>query len=217
MPIQYKPHLNAQAKEVEGKLQSSWGELSGDAGQNLQDDAQQVQACAMNVGQAVEEKFKAFVDKAKNRATQIFSPTANGSAIAMNNTLALPLALFGALPSSPTLAQVELNIQLGQPNYYGGLNIQGFPNPQLYYSRPILIQPLSPEYDQPVYLRVPPYQRQNWGAYCGRYNACQRKVYFVRDNWYRSIYAPRYRNMNNDWNRYNHGSDSDGGRPSELY
>ena len=80
MPIQYKPHLNAQAKEVEGKLQSSWGELSGDTGQNLQDDAQQVQACAMKVGQAVEEKFKAFVDKAKNRATQIFSPTANGSA-----------------------------------------------------------------------------------------------------------------------------------------
>jgi uncharacterized protein YjbJ (UPF0337 family) len=60
MPIQYKPHLNDQAKEVEGKLQSSWGDLSGGTGQNLQDDAQQVQACAMNVGQAVEEKFKAL-------------------------------------------------------------------------------------------------------------------------------------------------------------
>jgi uncharacterized protein YjbJ (UPF0337 family) len=52
--------LNDQAKEVEGKLQSSWGDLSGGTGQNLQDDAQQVQACAMNVGQAVEEKFKAL-------------------------------------------------------------------------------------------------------------------------------------------------------------
>jgi hypothetical protein len=124
----------------------------------------------------------------------------------MKNTLSLPLALLGALLGSPALAQVGINIQLGQPNYYGGLNIQGFPNPQLYNSRPILIQPLSPGYDQPVFLRVPPYQRQNWGAYCGRYNACQRKVYFVRDDWYRSIYAPRYRNMNNGRGRHNHGS-----------
>jgi hypothetical protein len=136
----------------------------------------------------------------------------------MNNTLALSLALLGTLSSvPPSLAQVDLNIQLGQPNYYGGLNIQGFPNPQLYNSRPVLIQPLAPEYDQPVYLRVPPYQRRNWGTYCRRYNACQRRVYFVQDNWYRSIYAPRYRNMNNGRNRYDHGGGSGSGsdRPSE--
>ena len=59
----------------------------------------------------------------------------------MKNTLSLPLALLGALLGSPALAQVGINIQLGQPNYYGGLNIQGFPNPQLYNSRPILTQP----------------------------------------------------------------------------
>jgi hypothetical protein len=81
----------------------------------------------------------------------------------MNNTFALPLALLGALLGSPSLAQVGFSIQLGQPNYYGGLNIQGFPNPQLYNSRPVFVRPLSPEYDQPVYLRVPAYQRQNWG------------------------------------------------------
>ena len=135
----------------------------------------------------------------------------------MKNTFALPLALLGALLGSPGLAQVDFSIQLGQPNYYGGLNIQGFPNPQFYNYSPVLIQPLSPEYSQPVYLRVPLYQRQSWGSYCGRYNACQRKVYFVRDNWYRSIYAPRYRNMNNGRNRYNHGNcnGNGNGRPVE--
>jgi len=138
----------------------------------------------------------------------------------MNNIFALPLALLGALLGSPGLAQVGFSIQLGQPNYYGGLNIQGFPNPQFYNSRPVFIRPLSPEYDQPVYLRVPACQRQNWGAYCGRYNACQRKVYFVQDNWYRSIYAPRYRHMNDGQNHYNRGksnSNSNGSssRPSE--
>ena len=135
----------------------------------------------------------------------------------MKNTFALPLALLGALLGSPGLAQVDFSIQLGQPNYYGGLNIQGFPNTQFYNYSPVLIQPLSPEYSQPVYLRVPLYQRQSWGSYCGRYNACQRKVYFVRDNWYRSIYAPRYRNMNNGRNRYNHGNGNGNGngRPVE--
>ena len=47
----------------------------------------------------------------------------------MNNSFALLLALLGALLGSPGLAQIGYSIQLGQPNYYGGLNIQGFPNP----------------------------------------------------------------------------------------
>jgi uncharacterized protein YjbJ (UPF0337 family) len=70
--IQHKRHLDTKAKEVEGKRQASWGEFSGDTGHNLQGDAQQTQAFALNLGQAVEEKFKAFVDNAKNRATQVF-------------------------------------------------------------------------------------------------------------------------------------------------
>ncbi len=67
--IQHKRHLYTQAKEVEGKLQG---------------DAQQVQAFALNLGQtlnlgqAVEEKFKTFVDKTKNRATQVFHQRLTG-------------------------------------------------------------------------------------------------------------------------------------------
>jgi hypothetical protein len=63
MSIQHKRHLDAQANELECKLQ---------------DDAQQTQAFALNLGQAVGEKFKAFVDKAKNRATQVFHQQLKG-------------------------------------------------------------------------------------------------------------------------------------------
>ena len=58
MSIQHKSHLDAQAKEVEGKLQASLGELAGDTDQNLQGDAQQAQAFALKVGQVAEETFK---------------------------------------------------------------------------------------------------------------------------------------------------------------
>ena len=73
MSILHKPHLDAQAKEVEGKLQASLDELAGDTDQNLQGDAQQAQAFALKVGQVAEETFKPLVNKAKNRATQFFT------------------------------------------------------------------------------------------------------------------------------------------------
>jgi hypothetical protein len=125
--------------------------------------------------------------------------------------LAFSLGLFGTLLLSPAIAQVGINIQLGQPNYYGGMNLQGYPTPQFYNSNPVLIQPMDTGYAQPIYLRVPPGQRQNWRSYCSSYNACNRKVYFVQDNWYNSVYAPRYRNINNGQNRPNHGNGSGNG------
>jgi hypothetical protein len=132
----------------------------------------------------------------------------------VNTTRFLPLALLGMLLASPAMAQVGFTIQLGQPNYYGGLNLQGYPNPQFYNSSPILIQPTGVGYGQSVYLRVPPDQRQNWRNYCGRYNACNQRVYFVQDNWYDSVYAPRYRKSkggpchSNQGNGYGYGNGS---------
>jgi uncharacterized protein YjbJ (UPF0337 family) len=78
MSIQYKPYFDAQIKNVEGKLQASWGELSGDTGHNLQSDAQQAQAFALKAGQAVEETFKQLVDTSKNRVTQVFHQQLTG-------------------------------------------------------------------------------------------------------------------------------------------
>jgi hypothetical protein len=78
MSIQYKPHLDAEAKEVEGKLQASLGELSCDTGQNLQDDAQQEKAFALKVCQTVEETCHPLVDQTKKRATQVFHKQLTG-------------------------------------------------------------------------------------------------------------------------------------------
>jgi hypothetical protein len=47
--------------------------------------------------------------------------------------------------------------------------------------------------EEPLYLRVPPGHAKKWSKHCGAYNACGRRVYFVRDDWYVNDYAPRYR------------------------
>jgi hypothetical protein len=68
------------------------------------------------------------------------------------------------------------------------------------YSQPVVVvnryRNLSP-----IYLRVPNDHSRNWRRYCGRYNACSRPVYFVRDDWYRDVYVPRYRHIHDrrDW------------------
>lgn len=120
-------------------------------------------------------------------------------------SFACGLLFTGSLQVSPSSAQGLLNNLLGQPNYYGGLEMQGHTNPLLYNTRPILIQPSLSNNGQPVYLRVPSNQRQNWTRYCGQYNACNRQVNFVQDGWYNSVYAPRYRELNNNQNRDNPG------------
>ena len=60
-------------------------------------------------------------------------------------------------------------------------------------------------YPAPVYVRAPQYQYGNWRRYCGLYNACARPVYFVRDDWYRDVYAPRYHQEHGHGNGYANG------------
>ena len=60
-----------------------------------------------------------------------------------------------------------------------------FPQPIIIEQRPVAV------IRQPIYLRVPPGHEKNWGKYCNRYGACGQPVYFVQDNWYRDVYAPR--------------------------
>lgn len=103
-------------------------------------------------------------------------------AVAASVTLALGV-------SAPAAAQVSINI--GQPGFYGQLNIGGYPPPVLYSSQPVVVERRF--VGAPVYLRVPPGHRRHWSQHCGRYNACGRQVYFVQDNWYTNTYAPRYR------------------------
>ena len=97
-----------------------------------------------------------------------------------------------ALSAVPALAaDVGVSISIGQPGFYGNIDIGDFPRPRLIYPQPVLIVP-GPSYP-PVYMHVPPGHAKNWRRYCGRYDACGRPVYFVQDRWYNDVYVPRYR------------------------
>lgn len=109
--------------------------------------------------------------------------------------LLLAAALGAAALSAPASAQVSISI--GQPGFYGRLDIGGFPAPALLFPQPVMIQRV-PVGRPPLYLRVPPGHAKHWGKYCGRYRACGERVYFVRDDWYTNEYAPRYREQHFD-------------------
>ena len=88
---------------------------------------------------------------------------------------------------------VGLSVSVGQPGFYGHIDIGNFPQPEIIYPQPVVIQPPAGIVAQPVYMHVPPGQVKKWHKYCGRYNACGRPVYFVRDSWYNDVYVPQYR------------------------
>lgn len=98
--------------------------------------------------------------------------------------------------STPALAvDVAINIPLGQPGYYGQIQLgDSYPRPQLMLSTPTLaVGDLRQNTSRPLYLHVPPGHVRNWSKHCARYNACSRPAYFVKDSWYRDVYAPKYR------------------------
>lgn len=101
----------------------------------------------------------------------------------------LAAMLLPPLLIAPATAQVSVSI--GQPGFYGHIDIGGYPAPALIYPEPMIIRP-APVAAPPLYLRVPPGHAKNWRRYCDRYSACGRPVYFVQDDWYRHEYAPRY-------------------------
>ena len=59
---------DAKAKEVEGKLESAAGELTGDVGHQIQGKAKQVQASAMNAVENLKEGAKSVAHAIGNAA-----------------------------------------------------------------------------------------------------------------------------------------------------
>lgn len=110
--------------------------------------------------------------------------------------------------ATASAADVGVSVSIGQPGFYGRIDIGDYPYPQprVVYTRPIIIERQVEVYE-PLYLRVPPGHSKNWKRYCGRYEACGRPVYFVQDSWYRNEYAPVYRERHS-----NHGYDRDDNR-----
>jgi hypothetical protein len=122
-------------------------------------------------------------------------------------------AALAAAVSTPALAaDVGVSVSIGQPGFYGRLDIGGYPQPQVIYPQPIVIERIPVE-RPPVYLRVPPGHAKNWSKHCREYNACGERVFFVHDNWYQSEYVPRYKEKHRDRrddDRGNHKDDSHG-------
>jgi hypothetical protein len=99
-----------------------------------------------------------------------------------------------ALSTTAFAADVAMSVSVGQPGFYGRIDIGGYPQPQVIYAQPVLVQrPVRYVESAPIYLRVPPGHRKNWSRHCGYYHACGQRVLFVQDGWYTNDYAPRYR------------------------
>lgn len=104
------------------------------------------------------------------------------------------IALASLLGGSALAADVNVSVSIGQPGFFGRLDLGGYPEPSLLFPQPLMISPVDPG-RPPLYLRVPDRHAHNWRHYCRRYGACGERVFFVRDDWYRHQYVPRYREM----------------------
>jgi len=107
------------------------------------------------------------------------------------------IAAIAATIASAASAQPNVAVAVGQPGYYGRIDIGGYPSPALIYPQPVLIEPVTPGglVREPIYLHVPPAQAKNWRENCHWYGACGSPVYFVQDAWYQQVYVPRHRGM----------------------
>lgn len=116
--------------------------------------------------------------------------------------IAVAVAAF-AITTPADAADVGVSVSIGQPNFYGRIDIGDFPQPQVVFAQPMIIE-RGPTIRAPVYLHVPPGHSKHWSKHCREYNACGERVFFVQDNWYNREYVPRYRER--------HGNRQDGGR-----
>ena len=117
------------------------------------------------------------------------------------------VALLGALATPAFSADVGVSISLGQPGFYGQIDIGNVARPPVVYAQPVVaVRPPQYVAVEPIYLHVPPGHEKHWSKHCAEYNACGRPVYFVRDEWYNNEYVPRYRHEHGDHDdKHDHG------------
>ena len=112
----------------------------------------------------------------------------------MKRFLCALAAMLVAVTAPAIAADVGVSVQIGEPGFYGRIDIGSFPQPRLIYARPVIIQPVAVGViREPIYLRVPPGHAKNWRKHCRKYDACGHPVYFVQERWYNDKYVPRYR------------------------
>ncbi|MES2153131.1 MAG: hypothetical protein V4508_25405 [Pseudomonadota bacterium] len=124
--------------------------------------------------------------------------------------LTIAVALLAA-SAAPAMAQTSVSVEIGQPGFYGRIDLGGYSQqPQVVVSRPVIVLREPQRVVETVYLHVPPGHQKHWSKHCGEYHACGQNVYFVREDWYNNTYAPHYREQHGN----GHGHD-DGDRGRE--
>ena len=100
------------------------------------------------------------------------------------NLLVLTAALFATplFAAEPALAV--------PPMKYGRIDATTYPQPPTINQSPVAVR--SGGDSTPVYLHVPTAATKKWDKYCERYDACDRPVYFVQDDWFKKVYTPAY-------------------------
>ena len=116
------------------------------------------------------------------------------------------LALLACVPA--LAADVSVSVSIGDPRFYGQIDIGSYPRPRLLLPTPVVIErtPVG-VVRAPLYLRVPPGHEKHWAKHCAQYNACGAPVYFVEHGWYDTVYVPAY--------RAKHGHPDKGGKGHE--
>ena len=118
------------------------------------------------------------------------------------------LATLATLINLPAFAaDIGVSITVGEPGFYGRIDIGDFPHPELIFSQPVVIAPVRGVVRPPIYLHVPPGHARDWAKHCSHYNACGERVYFVHDSWYNDIYVPQYQKR--------HGKPDNGSHPGK--
>ena len=122
----------------------------------------------------------------------------------MKRYVVLLLLAASALPAFA--ADVGVSVSVGQPGFYGRIDIGNAPPPVLIYPQPVVIQRVYvAQPPPPLYLHVPPGHAQKWSKHCHKYDACSRPVYFVKDDWYNNVYVPHYQQVHASSNSKGNG------------
>jgi len=124
--------------------------------------------------------------------------------------LVFAVAVFAAC-TSVYAVDVDVSINIGQPDYYGRIDMDGYPQPRILYAQPVIVERVQVR-RPPIYLRVPPGHARHWEKHCHEYNACGEQVYFVKDSWYSREYVPRYQKYQRDRDHRDNRHDRDNDR-----
>jgi hypothetical protein len=101
----------------------------------------------------------------------------------VRSAAALLLLMVGCTQALAADPAAPRNLTAGGPlrhGVYGRIEVRDMP-PAVIYSHPVVASSVMvPPHMQPVYLYVPPGQVRKWKQHCGRWNACDEAVLFVR-------------------------------------